>query len=950
MRQAHRLERLADERDVVRGTATAAGLRDEHGQLVGVVLAGHDRFHDLARDQDGRIADVVVHILQARVHRTVVHGGQQLHVVAEALEDGHEQLEVVRRHLRRQDGIARIAHLLGELGARELRRGTAFALLELGLHLGRGLFREACGRLDGRRRGLHGLGIGAAGLLARRALLGLGQQLLHVQAACAAARGVARLLGRPGLGLLVGLVLQGRKQAAHADARGAEVRHLVDLQHGVHLARLLQDLLHLIGGQRVKAAAEAVQLDEVEVLALRRHLRRGVQARVVHPLVHQADGALERAQVRDGVLGEHRQAEAGQKLGDGVVDLGVVVVRAARQHDAVRVGLLHPQQRLGALLANVCLERLVLGPCDVDRGVDLGLRGRRHVLAAQLGMRLNQLHEQALLQVLLLIVGQPRVQELRVRGAQLVDVEAQRLGVACHDGAVEMVAGALVLLALPLAAGEPDEVGVLVQQVHDVAVRELRRVAHALRRHGLDAGLIGFLRGRVREHHAPAQLREESEPERVVLVHVQRARNAHGAARRILLRQRRVVVEQALGLVLEQVGDLVGLRRLAKRAGALLAAIARDEAAMLARCLVDAEVVDGEQAVVRARLAAHGPVRRRKGLERVKGQQAADLRILAAETVAGKKRRAERAHVAGDVGTHGVHARKLLEGTQHGVVEERATLHDDLAAHVVRVADLDDLEQGVLDDRDGQARGDVANGGAFLLRLLHAAVHEHGAAAAQVDGVFRADGGLRELGHVQVQAAGEALDEAAAARGARLVEHDVVDDAVFHAQALHVLAADIQDELNARQHLLRAAQVRDRLDLARVHAQCLKQQVLAVARDRGVADGHQRVAGGVARQLAVELGDGGFRAAEHVALVRHVMGPQQLAVLADERGLERGGAGVDAQEGGAAVAGKVAAGHALAGMAGVELVQFGLVGEQRRQTHDLAALDVAEVLQALEHV
>ena len=60
--------------------------------------------------------------------------------------------------------------------------------------------------------------------------------------------------------------------------------------------------------------------------------------------------------------------------------------------------------------------------------------------------------------------------------------------------------------------------------------------------------------------------------------------------------------------------------------------------------------------------------------------------------------------------------------------------------------------------------------------------------------------------------------------------------------------------------------------------------------------------------------------------------------------------GVDAQEGGAAVAGKVAAGHALAGVAGVELVQFRLVDEQRGQAHDLAALDVAEVLQALEHV
>ncbi len=46
------LERLADERDVVRGAAAAAGLRDEHGELVGVVAPRGDGFHNLPRDQD----------------------------------------------------------------------------------------------------------------------------------------------------------------------------------------------------------------------------------------------------------------------------------------------------------------------------------------------------------------------------------------------------------------------------------------------------------------------------------------------------------------------------------------------------------------------------------------------------------------------------------------------------------------------------------------------------------------------------------------------------------------------------------------------------------------------------------------------------------------------------------------------------------------------------------
>ena len=42
----------------------------------------------------------------------------------------------------------------------------------------------------------------------------------------------------------------------------------------------------------------------------------------------------------------------------------------------------------------------------------------------------------------------------------------------------------------------------------------------------------------------------------------------------------------------------------------------------------------------------------------------------------------------------------------------------------------------------------------------------------------------------------------------------MLDNTVLDAQALHVLAADVQDELDAGQECLGAAQVRDGLDLA----------------------------------------------------------------------------------------------------------------------------------------
>ena len=179
----------------------------------------------------------------------------------------------------------------------------------------------------------------------------------------------------------------------------------------------------------------------------------------------------------------------------------------------------------------------------------------------------------------------------------------------------------------------------------------------------------------------------------------------------------------------------------------------------------------------------------------------------------------------------------------------------------------------------------------------------------------------------------------------------MVDHAVLHAQTLHVLAADVEDELHARKHLLSTAQVRNRLDLARVDAQRLKKQRLAVAGDRGMPDGDERLAClGVDRHVVVELGDGRFRTSEHVALVRHVMRPEQAAFLVDERRLERGRARVDAQVGNTRVIHEALALHALGSMALVELIELGVVCEQRRQAHDLGTLDIAQVLQAVKHV
>ena len=68
----------------------------------------------------------------------------------------------------------------------------------------------------------------------------------------------------------------------------------------------------------------------------------------------------------------------------------------------------------------------------------------------------------------------------------------------------------------------------------------------------------------------------------------------------------------------------------------------------------------------------------------------------------------------------------------------------------MRVANLNNLEQRILDNGKCQTSSNIAHRGAFLLRLLHAAVHEHSATTSQVNGMFCCDSGLCEISNVQI--------------------------------------------------------------------------------------------------------------------------------------------------------------------------------------------------------
>ena len=157
------------------------------------------------------------------------------------------------------------------------------------------------------------------------------------------------------------------------------------------------------------------------------------------------------------------------------------------------------------------------------------------------------------------------------------------------------------------------------------------------------------------------------------------------------------------------------------------------------------------------------------------------------------------AHQAGDIRPDDLHAHLLFKGAEHGFIIEGTALHHDLAAQFFRAGSADHLVQRVLDHADGQACGDVFDRSAVLLGLLHGGVHKDGATGAEVHRVLGKEAHLGKVRDGVAQGLGKGLDEGAAAGGAGLVEQNRIDRPVADLEALHVLPADVDDEVHVGQ-------------------------------------------------------------------------------------------------------------------------------------------------------
>ena len=628
---------------------------------------------------------------------------------------------------------------------------------------------------------------------------------------------------------------------------------------------------------------------------------------MIHPLIHHPDGALGVKVDGQAVLGEHRQIVGGNQLGDAVVDLRVDVIGTACQNDATLAVLFHPVQRRLTGRTHVGLGLLLFGPCGLDRHAHLGL-GNVPFLAA--------LAHQLVGGDFFRGKGHEGTDVAHIPVGNGLHVVFQIFRIGHHDGAVEMVLGGRGLLLFIEHAGVENGLDPLFHQPLHVTVGQLGRVAFRLGGDGFHAQPIEIAVGEGGEHHPEAQLLEEGCPEGEVFIQIEHPGDADDASGSILLLQRRVV-KQPLALVGEQIGHVLGS---APTAQTLFAPIAGDVTAAAG------EDVDGEHTVVGTAAAPGGGGGICKVVDLLQRQHGGGLTLIPLPC---QQRRAEGTHNARNVGAGGLHTGDGLKGPQHRLIVEGAALHHHVGAQLPGISQLDDLEQGVFDDRIGQTGRNIGHLRPLFLCLLHVGVHKHRAAGAQIHRMLGKEGFFCKILCGKAQRIGEVFNKGAAARGTGLVEQHVFHHAALQLDALHVLTADVQHAVHLGVKKGGGGAVGHRFHLALVQTEGRFQQGLAVAGGAGADDA------GILGQPLAQLCHGGHGGFDGVALIVGIEGEEQLPLAADQRQLGGGGACVDAQKAVALIGFQIGLGNDGLVVPGAEGVIVGLIPEQRLQPLEL---------------
>ena len=446
------------------------------------------------------------------------------------------------------------------------------------------------------------------------------------------------------------------------------------------------------------------------------------------------------------------------------------------------------------------------------------------------------------------------------------------LRIGGHNGTVIMIIRMLLFLHFIEDTGIENGLDPFMNQIHDMTMNQFSGIADRFGRNGLHPLFKGFLGGTRRDLHAKAQFCKECKPEGIVFVHIQSSWQANHAPLRLFFRERLIIREKTTILIVVHIRDF--LYGLLIASGAAFTAIARYKTTA-------AEIIDGQQAVIRT-LTATGQFRFIVKLLEFfrRNQRTGRMPIPLALR---DERRAEGSHNTGDIRTNDLMACNFLKGPQYSVVIEGAALHDDLVSHFGVIPDLDDLLQGILDDRIRQTCRNIADTGPLFLCLLDTRIHEYSTAGTQVNRIRSHQCFGRKILDLHIQRLREIFQEGTATGRTGLIQQNILNHLILNPNTFHVLTANIQDKGDARQEMFGRFIVSHGFNLAHVCVVGSLNQFFSISGDTSLCDI------GIRRKHFIDFGQNLLYLVQRTSFVRAVKCIQDFLVHSHDHSLSRCG-------------------------------------------------------------
>ncbi len=442
-----------------------------------------------------------------------------------------------------------------------------------------------------------------------------------------------------------------------------------------------------------------------------------------------------------------------------------------------------------------------------------------------------------------------------------------------------------------------------------MAMGQLGRIAQRIRRHSGHALVIHLGRGLPGQNHLIAQVCQQGKPEWIVLVHIQYPWQANGAPLGIF--QWLVVVEKPI--VFEFINILYRCLFLLLACSPFAAVAGKVSPSIR-------EVLHRNLAGIAAATAAEGFAGNSKALQLLCWQ---DARMLLAG-FQGKDGCTISSHQTSNVRTDNILMEQQLHGTKHCIIVEGTTLYHDIGPQGIYILQLHNLEQGIFDNRKGNAGRNIPYLGTILLSLLYLGIHKDGTAGAQIHRSLRGQCLCRKFPSGHFQALGKVLNKGTATSRAGLIEDNTTDISLVYIKALHILAANIQHKGYIRTKFLCRTKVGKGFYLTIIGMKCCLHNGLTIACGKYRSYVGIRIHGSV---KLLQLLDNGLERGAMIAAIGCI---KQFLIFANNSQLGGSRTGINAYINRTTISRKLSLWHLVLVMAGLKFLIGCLIFKQHK--------------------